>query len=292
MFEVNLNKAIRNSLEQNGFDTIKIQNVIPVSGGSINETYCVATNKGKFFIKKNDSKRFPKMFEKEAKGLEILQNTNTIRTPKVIVLGESEEVSFLILEYIESKNPKSIFWEEFGAKLASLHQCTTTTFGLDYDNYIGSLYQQNNFHTNWTDFFIEERLQIQIKLARDHHQIESATISKFEKLYNRLDDIFPKEQPALLHGDLWSGNFIVDEKGAPVIMDPAVYYGHREMEIAMTKLFGGFDNQFYDAYNAHFQLEKGWQNRMDICNLYPLMVHVNLFGGSYLNQVKNIIAKF
>ena len=154
------------------------------------------------------------------------------------------------------------------------------------------MYQQNNSHTNWTDFFIQERLQIQIKLARDHHQIESTTISKFEKLYHRLDDIFPKEQPALLHGDLWSGNFMVDEKGAPVIMDPAVYYGHREMDIAMTKLFGGFDNQFYDAYNAHFQLEKGWKSRIDICNLYPLLVHVNLFGGSYLQQVKNIITKF
>ena len=180
----------------------------------------------------------------------------------------------------------------FGKQLAQLHQNTNTSFGLEESNYIGSLLQQNNLHNNWIDFFINERLKPQIKLARDNGKIDLSTITKFERLYTKLDEIFPEEPPALLHGDLWSGNFMVDEKGGPVIIDPAVYFGHREMDIAMTKLFGGFNQQLYQSYNEHFPLEKGWEQRVDICNLYPLMVHVNLFGGGYLEQVKSILNKF
>jgi len=169
---------------------------------------------------------------------------------------------------------------------------TNTNFGLDYNNYIGSLHQQNNLHPTWVDFFINERLQPQIKLARDNNEIDSTTILKFENLYKKLDEVFPKEKPALLHGDLWSGNFMSDEKGESVIMDPTVYYGHREMDIAMAKLFGGFDAEFYSSYNEHYPLENGWEQRINVCNLYPLMVHVNLFGGGYLGQVKSILSKF
>jgi fructosamine-3-kinase len=273
-------------------EEIIIQNTTPISGGSINDSFCLKTNKGSFFVKTNDANSYPKMFKKEAKGLKLLNETNTLRIPKLITYNEFENISFLILEYIESKEPKKYFWEEFAIQLAKLHQYTNSSFGLNYSNYIGSLVQYNNQHKSWTDFFIQERLYTQIKLARENSQIESSTSTKFEKLFNRLNEIFPEEQPALLHGDLWSGNFIIDEKGSPVIMDPAVYYGHREMDIAMTKLFGGFSNQFYNAYNNHFRLENGWEKRIDICNLYPLMVHVNLFGGGYVGQVKQILKQF
>lgn len=292
MFPQKLNNRLEGCISSFLGKEISIHKVNSISGGSINNAYCLTTNHEKFFVKTNLANRYPNMFEKEAKGLELLQNANAIRIPKVILFDEFEETSFLILEYIESAEPQSSFWQSFGKQLAALHQNTGSTFGLDHSNYIGSLHQQNNVHDNWTDFFINERLQVQIKLARDNSEIDSATISKFENLYNRLDEIFPKEQPALLHGDLWSGNFMIDEKGGPVIMDPAVYYGHREMDIGMTKLFGGFDAQLYDVYNEHYPLEKGWQQRIDICNLYPLIVHVNLFGGGYLGQVKQILSQF
>ena len=292
MFSGNLNNKIEEALSVQLRSTILILSVKSVTGGSINDAYCLVTNNGKYFIKTNQANRYPNMFEREAKGLALLKNANTIRIPKVILFDEFEATSFLILEYIESTNPQPDFWQNFGKKLAELHQNTNTNFGLDYNNYIGSLHQQNNLHPTWVDFFINERLQPQIKLARDNNEIDSTTILKFENLYKKLDEVFPKEKPALLHGDLWSGNFMSDEKGESVIMDPTVYYGHREMDIAMAKLFGGFDAEFYSSYNEHYPLENGWEQRINVCNLYPLMVHVNLFGGGYLGQVKSILSKF
>ena len=202
------------------------------------------------------------------------------------------KVSFLILKYIKSGIKTPTFWYDFGKQLANLHKHTVNFFGLDYNNYIGSLIQRNNKHSSWTEFFINERLSYQVKMARDNKRVDKDTISSFDRFYNRMDSIFPVEPPALLHGDLWSGNYMVNENGQPVIIDPAVYYGHREMDLGMSQLFGGFDNQFYTSYHNHFPLENGWKERLQFCNLYPLMVHVNLFGGTYLNSVKEILRKF
>lgn len=292
MFAKKFSNKIEEALSAKLASTILISDVKTISGGSINNAYCLTTNHGKFFLKTNQANRFPKMFKQESKGLELLRNSQSVRIPKVLLDGEIDNISFLILEYIESVNPQPNFWKKFGKQLAELHKKTNNTFGLDHNNYIGSLHQSNKEHQTWSAFFINERLNSQIKLARDNNEIDEDSISKFESLCKKIDDIFPKEEPALLHGDLWSGNFMSDEKGNPLIMDPAIYYGHREMDIAMTKLFGGFDAQLYDAYNEEYELEKGWQERIEICNLYPLLVHVNLFGGSYLSQVKSIVSKF
>lgn len=292
MFAKNFNNKIEKSLSEELGSTILISNVKEVSGGSINNAYCLTTNNGKFFIKTNQANRYPKMFNKEAKGLELLRQTKTIFVPKVYFSGNHDNTSFLLMEYIDGSTPIRGFWNEFGKQLAALHQNTNPTFGLDHNNYIGSLDQRNNAHETWTDFFINERLHPQIKLAKDNSQIDSSIVSRVENLYQKLDEIFPKEQSALLHGDLWSGNFMAGNLGEPLIMDPAVYYGHREMDIAMTKLFGGFNDELYAAYNECYPLEKDWEQRIDICNLYPLIVHVNLFGGSYLGQVKSILSKF
>jgi fructosamine-3-kinase len=196
------------------------------------------------------------------------------------------------MEFIKSSDRKKDFWMAFGQRLAGLHRHTNEKFGLDHDNFIGSLPQKNNFHDEWPSFFIEERLEVQIRLAKDHSLLSKTDIQNFEYLFNQLNQIFPDEPPALIHGDLWSGNFMVDEKGEPCIIDPAVYYGHREMDIAMSRLFGGFDRLFYESYNREFPMEPGWEERMDICNLYPLMVHVNLFGEGYLGSVRRIIGRF
>ncbi|MBI9034480.1 MAG: fructosamine kinase family protein [Bacteroidales bacterium] len=263
-----------------------------ISGGSINQAFKINTSSGNYFLKYNDASRFPAMFEKEAKGLEILKENSLLKIPQVISQGESKDYSWILLEYITSAIPNENFWEDFGHKLAHTHKVSNSFYGLDHDNYMGSLNQSNIEHVEWVDFFIEERLERQVAIAFDHKIIDRSLVSSFENLYRSLTEIFPPEAPALLHGDLWNGNFICDDKGAACLIDPAVYYGHREIDIAMSTLFGGLDDAFYKAYNSSFPLENDWENRMDIYNLYPLLVHVNLFGSSYIASIKKILKKF
>ena len=271
---------------------ISFRNSRPVSGGCINRCYQLETSSGNYFLKYNDATLYPEMFASEAKGLKLLAAADAIDVPAVISCGEEGSFSFLILEWIESGRREKNFWADFGMRLAQMHRCTAEKSGLDHDNYIGSLPQSNRESNNWIDFFIHERLEPQLKLARDSGLIASPDEKSFEKLISKLPQLIPVEKPALLHGDLWNGNFLVNPKGKASLIDPAVYYGHREMDLAMTKLFGGFDSEFYSAYNEVFPLEKGFESRTDIHNLYPLLVHVNLFGGGYVEQVKEILNRF
>ena len=271
---------------------ITIKNIYSVGGGCINQSAKIETNQGLFFAKWNHAKKYPRMFETEAMGLNILADTNKIKIPEVISQKTIGETDFLILEFIENGSPSKNFWNDFGKSLAKIHKHTAEKFGLNHDNYIGSLPQSNKQHASWSEFFILERLEPQIKLAKDERKINHTAIKQFSNLFNRLEKIFPIEKPSLLHGDLWSGNYLIGSKGEPSIIDPAVYFGHREMDIGMTKLFGGFSPAFYESYNEEFPLEKNWQERTDTCNLYPLMVHVNLFGRSYVMQVESILRKF
>jgi fructosamine-3-kinase len=186
----------------------------------------------------------------------------------------------------------NLYWIELGRGLANIHKNRSPTFGLNHDNYIGSLKQSNSPTNSWIHFFIHSRINSQLKLAIDKGQLNSSHQQKFEILFKELPNLLPNEKPALLHGDLWSGNVIVDHHGNAVLIDPAVYYGHREMDLAFTRLFGGFNSEFYHSYFETFPLEPGFDNRVDIYNLYPLLVHVNLFGGSYANQVVSILNRF
>lgn len=263
-----------------------------VGGGSINETFRVVTSNGDFFVKKNSASSYPGMFEKEQSGLALLSKAKVIATPEIIGNGKGQFDSFLILRSIDPAPMNSDFWHIFGKQLSDLHKISFEKFGLDHNNYIGSLNQSNHFHNSWSDFFREERLEPQLKLARDNGLIGRDITGQFQRFYNKIDSIFPKESPSLIHGDLWSGNFMVNENGLPVLIDPAVYYGHREMDLGMSKLFGGFNPEFYTSYNDHYPLERGWQERLNYCNLYPLLVHVNLFGGSYIQSVASIIGRF
>ncbi len=271
---------------------LHIKRVQPVSGGSINHAARVDTSWGTYFLKANDAFLYPQMFEKEASALDLLRTTGLITIPEVIMTGEEDGFAFLFLRFIESKMRNENFWENFGTALARIHRHTSTRFGFPVNNYIGSLSQSNREHTRWEDFFIEERLEKQLQLAEQSGRLSKADIDQFQSLYKNIESIFPDEPPALLHGDLWSGNFITGNNGEPCLIDPAVYYGHREMDLAMTKLFGGFDDIFYEAYQTEYPLASGFDDRVDICNLYPLLVHVNLFGGGYLSQVRNILKKF
>ncbi len=296
-----------------------------VGGGCINDAYRLDTTRGQFFVKYNDARRYPGMFESEAKGLKLLKESKTVGVPGVIGQGESGKYSFLVLEYIDAGNKASSFWSSFGESLATMHRFDHVglevgagkesakqtphddrevsiqnkqllahhkRFGLDHDNYIGSLPQSNRWHDAWIDFFVNERLEAQVKLAIDTGRTDPGLVRLFQKLYNFLSDFFPDEPPALLHGDLWSGNYMCDNSGKAVIIDPAVYFGHRYMDLGMSKLFGGFSQLFYDAYNEAYPLEQLWEDGVEIANLYPLMVHVNLFGGGYLQNVKSILRRF
>jgi protein-ribulosamine 3-kinase len=267
----------------------RIISSVALGGGSINEAYHVETSHGHFFLKFNLAKRYPGMFAAEASGLAILKNTECIQVPNVIHNSDTGEYSFLLLDFIRSRLPGADFWHLFGQQLARLHQKTSPDFGLDHDNYIGSLRQSNNHHLRWTDFLVEERIQPQVKMAFDGRLLDNHDLRRLELLYKKLPEILSVEPPSLIHGDLWSGNYMVDADGNPCIIDPAVYYGHREMDIAMSRLFGGFSPEFYRSYNEEYPMEKGWEKRVELNQLYPLLVHVNLFGGGYSRQVRQIL---
>lgn len=232
------------------------------------------------------------MFQSEAAGLKLLSDSKAIKIPEVIFYDQAENVAFLLLEFIERGHPTANFWKEFGFQLADLHRVSNSCFGLNINNYIGSLPQQNNPADTWVDFFINDRLRPQINLAIKNSAIDSDTLSKFEKLHLKLPEIFPEEPPSLIHGDLWNGNFLADTKGQPVLIDPSVCFAQREMDLAMSQLFGGFDQLFYEAYFAAFPIQKHFDQRVEIYQLYYLMVHVNLFGGGYLNAVNSILKRF
>lgn len=292
MIPSNVQEEIEKSLAEKFNLQFSILDSQSIGGGCINHAHQLKTNHGNFFLKWNDAKSFPTMFESEAKGLSLLRATNTLFIPEISSVGEDAENSFLLLEWIEPGKKQKNFRKDFGKNLALLHQHTSEYFGLDHDNYIGSLSQKNKPHASWTEFFIQQRLEPQVKLAVDAGKLSNQFITKLSNLYNALPEILPEENPSLLHGDLWNGNFMVAPNGFACLMDPAVYYGHREMDLAMTRLFGGFDPEFYQSYHETFPLEKNAPSRVDIYNLYPLLVHVNLFGGGYVQQVKSILSRF
>lgn len=273
----------------------KIDSFHPVFGGDINQAALVTfTDESQYFVKYNSNSNRD-MFEKEAFGLKLLKRDSiNIHIPEVIDYGYLEEIhtGYLLMEYISTGRENADFFERFGRELATLHKITNQQYGLDHDNYIGRLPQSNQQHDNWLDFFIQERIEPQLKMAQDSHRLPQSISQKFENLYAKLPDIFPDEPASLLHGDLWSGNYLCSNKQEVVLIDPAVYFGHREMELAFTQLFGGFGSRFYDAYHETFPLQPGFRARKDIYNLYPLLVHTNLFGGGYAGSVTGIISQY
>lgn len=271
---------------------ILVEKTFPVTGGCINNGVGIECNTGRYFLKWNKKAAYPGMFEAEMKGLKLLHEASKLTVPEPLFVGEADDWSYLVMTYVSGSSMQKKFWEHFGMNLAALHKNTNAVFGLSHNNYIGSLKQSNTPHKTWPDFFINERLEVQVQKAFDSGLLNKQHTNCFKRFYNKLADIFPEEPPALLHGDLWSGNYMVDNQGLACLIDPAVYYGHREMDIGMTLLFGGFAGIFYDAYNSAVPMEKGWQKRMDYCNLYPLLVHLNLFGSGYLGSVQSIISRF
>lgn len=273
-------------------DNTTIHNHSPVHGGDINQAFMLETDKGKFLIKINSALFGLDMFEKEARGLITLADTGCIKVPRPLFDGKFHQQIFLVMEYIDKGSPAEHFWTDFGERLACLHHKTGESHGLDYPNYIGRLVQPNYAHDNWPVFYANERIRSLADKALSKGLLDAGQMAAVENLSGKFGEIFPEEKPSLLHGDLWNGNFIVASNGLAAIFDPALYYGNREMDIAMSLLFGGFDSKFYDAYQYHFPLQQGWEERVELCQLYPLLVHLILFGGHYHQRVMEVVNKY
>ncbi|SHL20585.1 Fructosamine-3-kinase [Chitinophaga jiangningensis] len=271
---------------------IHINEAKSVNGGDINKTFRIGTNEGYFFLKLNNAVLYPDLFQQEYAGLTELRNAQALAVPKPLAYGEAAGKSFLLLENITKGTAIGDFWENFAAGLSKQHLRTKPHFGYVSPNYIGTLKQYNTPYSSWPVFYAFNRLMPLTKLAYDKGIIEAATVKQMERLCKQLPQIFPAEKPALLHGDLWSGNFMIGPDGRACVYDPSVYYGHREVDLAMTRLFGGFDTRFYYAYQSIYPLAPGWQQRIGVCQLYPLLVHTILFGGSYYGSVKEVLAAY
>lgn len=232
------------------------------------------------------------MCKLEAMGLLQLEQAVPGSTPTVIGFADDDDKQVLVMEWIDTEGSNKGYWEELGKMLADIHRQSDTEFGYPTDNYMGSLPQLNDRANTFTDFFVQCRIDPMLKQSIDSGKLERTANVQFERIAAKLESIIPNEEPALVHGDLWSGNFMFRADLSPLFIDPAIAYNHREADLAMTRLFGGFDPVFYRAYHSEFPLEPGWEDRADLFNLYPLLVHVILFGGGYSTQVNNILKKY
>lgn len=269
-------------------ENLKINSTQPLFGGSINEVLLIETQVGKRVIKINNAHQYPKMFDAEYAGLKTLRATNSIAIPEVFVAGQIENTAYLILEYIPKGNETASFWERFAQELAALHQNTHSHFGFNDSNYIGSLHQENGHESSAADFYIQQRIQPQMELAEK----KGYSFKNKANIFSNIATEIPDENPALIHGDLWSGNYLVSDENTPYLIDPAVSYGPREMDLSMMHLFGGFPSEVFAMYNEVFPLQSGFESRIQLWQLYYLLVHLNLFGGGYLNQVQGILKDY
>ena len=282
-------------------NSVAITETDRLSGGDINKAYGLTLNTGAHIFMKANSKANADFFTAEAAGLSAIEATGVIKTPEILCTGtdDGEDVgySFLLLKFIKSAKPRTDYWETFARDLAALHKADTKIFelsgkfGFFQNNFIGARAQNNTPSDSWISFFRDNRLAPQFKDADSYFTAEDRT--KITKLLDHLEDfLIEPNQPSLLHGDLWSGNVMCGPEGKAMLIDPAAYIGHAEADLAMTELFGGFPEKFYDAYHEANPLEPGYENRRDLYNLYQLLNHLNLFGPTYLGPVLSIVDEY
>ena len=276
-----------------------------VSGGDINEAFLLFLSNGNSVFLKENSRENADFFSAEAEGLKALAFTKAIGVPTVHAFGKYENKSFLLMEYLNAGKPNKNFWENFGHSLADMHRAGTEgllqkeelnileskKYGFYRNNYIGAGVQKNTTKESWIEFFRDCRLMPQLNRAKK--KLTSNDIKKIEHIAENLGNyLYEPKHPSLLHGDLWSGNFTVGPDGEAWLIDPAVYVGCAEADIAMTELFGGFSGAFYGAYRESGLIQPGYEERRDIYNLYHMLNHVNLFGGGYLYEVERMISRY
>ena len=283
-------------------NSVSITGTERLSGGDINKAYALSLNNGKRIFMKANAKQNAAFFTAEAAGLTAIAKTCTIGTPEILCTGtdagEDAGYSFLLLKFIKSSKPQKNYWQELARNLAAMHDADATSyvkekgwFGFFQDNYVGARAQINAPCASWISFFRENRLVPQFKAADSY--FSSSDRMQITKLLDHLEEFLVEpEKPSLLHGDLWSGNVMCGVDGRAMLIDPACYVGHAEADLAMTELFGGFPQEFYEAYREAHPLQMGYEKRRDLYNLYQLLNHLNLFGSSYLGPVKSIVSEY
>ena len=293
VYLINLRKTLNQKIKNKIEDELKasVLSFGSLSGGCISNAYKLTMNGGMNYLLKVNNNPEGDMFLKEANGLIELKKANAIRVPDVILA----EKNFILLEFISSSNRSKFFFKDFGIKFSEMHKCSSKSFGFYEDNYIGANPQLNkpekDEESNWIKFYFNKRILYQYKLAEKNGYATEELKKGILKLENKIEEILSvsNEPPSLLHGDLWSGNYMVDENGDACLIDPAVYYGNREADLAMTKLFGGFNSEFYNSYNENFPLPDGYSYRENIYKLYHILNHLNLFGRGYYSQAISLI---
>lgn len=278
--------AVQQWLEAGGYG--ELSSTHPVSGGCISHGTILVTKSGETFFLKTNSSVSKDMFRREAEGLEALRVPGGPRVPTPYISGDD----FILMEDLSPQPSQTGYWREFGRQLACLHKHTSPTFGFLHDNYIGSTAQPNPWTTDGYDFFAEHRLLFQARLARQRGLLQAGQVVQVEKIAGKLPELIPAQPASLIHGDLWSGNAITDQNGAPALIDPATHYGWAEAELGMTSLFGSFPQDFYAGYQEVRALERGFRERFPLYNLYHLLNHLNLFGLGYLGQVTAILRQY
>lgn len=269
-----------------------IKTIRPVTGGDISQAFLLETDTGPFFCKIHHGASAIDMFRAEKKGLEAIAKTGVLRTPAALLCEELNGVAVLILQFIETKRPTGSEMHAFGAGLAALHNLPQEYFGWGHSNYIGSLPQSNKVHTSWAMFYLNERLGPQFQMAREKGLLLAKEIPGDGAIQTLLEDLCNHTTPSLLHGDLWNGNYLISQTGHAYLIDPAVYCGDSGVDLAMSRLFGGFGHEFYRGYESIRPRKDGAAEREDIYQLYYLLVHLNLFGRSYHDAVMKIVNRF
>lgn len=271
-----------------GHDFVPLEERV-IGGGSINDAWLLADADRRYFVKLNRPALLD-MFVAEAEGLQEMRSSETIRVPEPVCYGSADGHSYLVMEFIASGAGSGDSHAQLGQQLAAMHRHTADRFGWHRDNTIGSTPQPNDWHSDWLTFLREQRLGFQVELAM--RKGASRQLGRqADRLLPELDYFFQSYAPeaSLLHGDLWSGNYSISDTGEPLIFDPAVYYGDREADVAMTELFGGFPSAFYEAYRQAWPLDPGYRQRKTLYNLYHILNHFNLFGGGYEGQAINML---
>ncbi|PTX55295.1 fructosamine-3-kinase [Melghirimyces profundicolus] len=298
MLPASLKESAEEALRQKAGDPGPILHARSVTGGDIGEAFRLETKENRYFFKYRD-KAPAGLFTAERQGLEALaRGGGPVRIPTVIDHRGPEQtgVGWILMNWLEPENASSgpDPAEALGQGLAAIHCLSSSSFGWESDNFIGLLPQRNTPHGSWTEFYREQRLRPQMEIARKQNRLPSRRERMLTRLMDRLDrwlDI-PSIRPALLHGDLWGGNWMIGPGGLPCLIDPAVYYGHGEVDLAFSELFGGFPTRFYDAYREICPALPGYEDRKPLYQLYYLLVHLNLFGETYGSEVDRVLMRY